>query len=270
MKNEEIIKFLQWALPQIHMRWSGFRRVYRQVGKRISRRISVLKIENLKSYEKYLHEHPMEWEILDSLCRISISRFYRDRAVFDSFKSHIFPYLCSSQTNEIRVCSLGCCSGEEPYTVQMIWNHFIQSTVKLTLIAIDNDAHMLHRAQRGLYQPSSVRELPPELYRFFCRRGELFQLKDEIRKNVKFIKMDLRKKLPDGKFNLILCRNLVFTYYDDTMQKNILERLSKKISLEGLLIIGIHEKLPFSLGYFEVFDGLRGVFKRADHYFIRR
>lgn len=263
MESSDCVQFLQWALPQMHMRWAGFRRVRRQVCKRILLRISDLRFENIIEYQNYVRTQSSEWAILDSFCRISISRFYRDKAVFDAFATHIFPYLCSLQSNEIRVCSLGCCSGEEPYTLQMIWKNLNQFEQNLVLFAVDNDAHLLHRAKTGQYQKSSMRDLPEHLYRFFESRAGVFQVNEEICKSVKFLRMDLRKKLPSGLFDLILCRNLVFTYYDEVMQRDILRRLYQKLSPAGLLIIGIHEQLPSDCGYFEHFNYLKGVFKRV-------
>ncbi len=83
MKDPECIRFLQWALPQLHMRWPGFRKVRAQVCKRIGRRMTGLGLSEFSSYRSYLEETPEEWSTLDTLCRITISRFYRDRDVFE-------------------------------------------------------------------------------------------------------------------------------------------------------------------------------------------
>ena len=82
MRNEECVRFLQWALPQLNMRWSGFRKVRKQVCKRVDRRRVELGMDSVERYQAYLQQNPEEWDQLDSLCRITISRFHRDKGVF--------------------------------------------------------------------------------------------------------------------------------------------------------------------------------------------
>ena len=75
MTDHECVAFLQWALPQIQMRWPGFRNVRRQVHKRIDRRIQSLGLKDIDGDRAHLQTHPAEWSALDALCRISISRW---------------------------------------------------------------------------------------------------------------------------------------------------------------------------------------------------
>ena len=91
MKNTECIAFLQWALPRLALRWRGFRRVRGQVCKRIDHRIRALGLSGPAAYMAYLNDQSSEWAMLDTLCRISISRFYRDRPVFDYLGGTVLP-----------------------------------------------------------------------------------------------------------------------------------------------------------------------------------
>ena len=87
MNDRECIGFLQWALPKMRMRWSGFRKVRGQVCKRVSRRMAVLALPDATAYRAYLEVTPDEWITLATLCRVTISRFYRDRGVFDHLRN---------------------------------------------------------------------------------------------------------------------------------------------------------------------------------------
>ena len=100
MKDESCICFLQWALPYLHMHWPGFKKVRGQVCKRLSRRLDELELADLKRYRMYLEDNPLEWHILDSLCRITISRFYRDKGVYDSLRSHVLPELIKNAVRQ--------------------------------------------------------------------------------------------------------------------------------------------------------------------------
>ncbi len=93
MTDRECVEFLQWALPMMRMHWPGFRKVRGQVCKRISRRIGTLGLPNVAGYQTYLGVNPDEWRTLASLCRITISRFYRDRGVFDYIGNVVLPRL---------------------------------------------------------------------------------------------------------------------------------------------------------------------------------
>jgi chemotaxis protein methyltransferase CheR len=79
MTDAECVAFLQWALPQLRLRWHGFRRVRRQVCRRVSRRIAELGLKEADAYRAYLEGNLHEWNVLAGLCRITISRFWRDR-----------------------------------------------------------------------------------------------------------------------------------------------------------------------------------------------
>lgn len=91
MADEARVAFLKWCLPQLGLRWPGYRKVRRLVGKRISRRLIELGLADLSAYRTFLTGHPEEWAHLDAVCRIPISRFYRDRAVFDAISRELLP-----------------------------------------------------------------------------------------------------------------------------------------------------------------------------------
>ena len=115
MKDTECSEFLQWCLPHLRLRWPGFRKVRKQVCKRLSRRIGRLGLTGLVAYREYLDGHNEEWQVLDSLSRVTISRFYRDRRVFDVLRSEILPSLArralTEGEKEVRCWSAGSCSG---------------------------------------------------------------------------------------------------------------------------------------------------------------
>jgi chemotaxis protein methyltransferase CheR len=68
MREDECAAFLQWALPQLRLRWAGFRKVRHQVCKRLRRRILELRLETLEQYRSQLEINPHEWAVLDGLC----------------------------------------------------------------------------------------------------------------------------------------------------------------------------------------------------------
>ncbi|HUE72271.1 MAG TPA: hypothetical protein VMP01_15410 [Pirellulaceae bacterium] len=114
MKDSLCVEFLQWALPQLRMRWPGFRKVRKQVCKRVDRRLRELGLADEKAYHEYLAAQPAEWSVLDTFCCISISRLYRDRGVFDYLRDQVLPRLAAAALaggqQALRCWSAGCAS----------------------------------------------------------------------------------------------------------------------------------------------------------------
>lgn len=256
LTDRQCVEFLQWALPQLGLRWPGFRKVRGQVRKRIIRRMRELEFTHIAEYHRYLADHPAEWTVLDACLRISISRFYRDRDVFEHLRDSVLPDLArtASQQGErrLKVWSAGCASGEEPYTIALIWSIHVQPgfpELELHVLATDADETMLQRAERARYPASSLKDVPADWKQnaFVCRDDE-YQLVPQFRSLVQFRLSDIRQAIPAGSFSLILCRNLVFTYFDEPQQRQVLARTSERLIPGGCLVIGKHESLPATTG----------------------
>ncbi|MDH3793205.1 MAG: hypothetical protein OES41_15820, partial [Rhodospirillales bacterium] len=77
-----------------------------------------------------------------------------------------------------------------------------------------------------------------------------------LKHGVVFRLQDIREKQPDGPFDLILCRNLVFTYFQEPLQRAVLERIDCRLRGGGVLVIGSHERLPDGAPGYARLDGL--------------
>jgi chemotaxis methyl-accepting protein methylase len=98
------------------------------------------------------------------------------------------------------------------------------------VIATDADETMIERANAACYTASSLKDLPEEsVGRAFTRSGPLFCLTPEFRKGVELVQQDIRREMPNGTFDLILCRNLVFSYFDEGLQRRISGQLRERL-----------------------------------------
>jgi chemotaxis protein methyltransferase CheR len=252
MKDTECVALLQWALPRMKMRWPGFRKVRRQVCKRISKRLQELSLSDASAYRDYLERCGEEWKVLDSLCTIPISRFYRDRGVFDCLRDTILPALAEAAVargdSQCRAWSCGCASGEEVYTLAVVWQLCVApryARLPLEITATDVDATLLARCVRGCYGLGSLKDFPREwLDVAFRKTGLLFCVREEFRRGIVFLRQDVREEFPPGRFDLILCRHVVFTYFDEPLQLKILERFVDRLLPGGVLATGKQEPLP--------------------------
>lgn len=251
MSDAECTAFLQWALPQLDLRWPGFRKVRGQVCKRLKRRMADLGLKGFAAYRARLEADPQEWRFLDQSCHITISRFFRDRSVFDALRSHVLPGIAlraKSEERDARCWSAGCASGEEPYTLKILWDLEVAGNcpgVALSIIATDIDATMLQRAREGCFPAGSLRELPASLVtQAFDRVGGRFCVRPRHREDITFSSQDLRLEAPPGSFDLILCRYVAFTYFAPPLQQHVLARIMERLLPHGYLVIGTHERLP--------------------------
>lgn len=249
--DAETVAFLQWSLPRLRLRWSAFRNFRGTVRKRLARRMAELGIQNLADYRARLEVVPEEWSALDAMCRIPISRFHRDRAVFDLLAREILPERAEAAAREartsIRIWSAGCASGEEPYTVAILWHLEIapnHSGLELELLATDVDETMIARAERRSYGEGSLRELPARHRSAAFVRDGAFRVREELTRGVTFRCEDMRVVMPDGRFDVILCRNAAFTYFDAPTQRAVAAQLVARLRSGGVLVVGGHETLP--------------------------
>ncbi len=271
MRDSDCIHFLQWALPRLRKRWPGFRKVRRQVCRRVAQRLRELGLPDTEAYRRFLEAHDQEWDILDGLCRITISRFYRDRGVFGRLAGEVLPALAREAAIQgcpaVRCWSAGCASGEEAYTLALLWHcvvYYAFPRLGMEITASDIDDRLLARARRACYPVSSLKDLPAAWRRQAFREldGE-FCLLEKFRGIVRFERQDIRAAQPPaGRYHMILCRNLVFTYFDAGLQEAVLQRFSDGLVPGGVLVIGIHEKLPAGSAALSVWPPECGIYRK--------
>jgi chemotaxis protein methyltransferase CheR len=252
VNDADCVDFLQWALPQMDLRWAGFRRVRRQVCKRLHRRLGALRLADTAAYRIRLEQDPDEWKVLDGLCRISVSRFFRDREVWHRLDTELLPMLLQQATARgaarLRIWSVGCASGEEAYSMALMLSlGDLRPRPMPEIMATDTDQGLLQRARIGCYAPSSLRELPKTFHAAFESSAGRQCLKPEIKRLVRLMHQDLRHSQPRGHFDLIFCRNLAFTYFSPTLQLSTARQLIDCLVPGGLLLLGAHESLPPSV-----------------------
>jgi chemotaxis protein methyltransferase CheR len=87
--------------------------------------------------------------------------------------------------------------------------------------------------------------------RYFERRDDLLCVKPAYRRGVSFLCQDIRRDMPEGPFDLVLCRNLVLTYFEPPLQIQVMRNLAARLRCGGYLVIGAHEALPAGMADFQ-------------------
>lgn len=268
MKDRDCINLLQWALPRLHMDWHGFRKVRGQVCKRIQRRMHSLSIPDADLYRAHLEQHADEWPRLRHLCRITISRFWRGKGAYLSLESDVMPTLARQAIqrgeDSLHIWSAGCASGEEPYSVALLWELTLRDRfppLALHVLATDIDDAVLARAQAACYGRGSLKDLPAAWRAIAFRRiDDTFCLHHRFKHDVTFRHHDVCDAPPGAGFDLILCRNLVFTYFDDSQQRAFVEHALNALAPGGALMLGSHEQPPADERRLKVWPALPSFF----------
>ena len=273
MRDDDLVEFLQWALPRLERKWSGYRKVRGQVGGRIRDRLVELGLGDLDAYRDYLREHQEEWEVLDRFCRITISKFYRGRATWDLLREDVLPELVRrarrAGRERLRAWSIGCASGEEPYTLRLCWELDVGercAETGLDIVATDADEHMLERAKAACYPSGCLKELPEEWRQIAFEEAGAEQdpwcLREEFRKGVAFAHQDVRREQPKGAFDLVFCRYVVLIYFEEQVQREVLGNVAARMREGAALVIGPKEDLPQGCGL-EPWNASRKVYRRV-------
>ena len=243
------------------------------VCKRVARRCAALGLSGPEAYRSRLEADPAEWARLEAMCRIPISRFYRDRGVFDRLGRDVLPVMAAQAVEEgrgaVSCWSAGCASGEEPYSLAIIWRLAVEPRfpdVALEVLASDAEAHMLARAEAACYDAGSLRDLPAGWRdRATVFDGRRYCLRPAFREGVRFRLQDIRRARPAGPFDLVLCRNLVFTYFDLDLQIALLRRIAARLRPGGYLVVGAHERLPDDAAGLVPLDGSVPIYRKIAH-----
>ena len=138
--------------------------------------------------------------------------------------------------------------------------------VELRILATDINLHLLQRAGRAVYPVGATREVPRELASAALEPagvgGTDVRIVHQAREGVHVAQHDVRDGAPGGPFHVILCRNLVFTYFDEVLQRTVGARLVDRLQPGGALVVGGHEKLPDDLGAVAPWPGVACVHRR--------
>ncbi len=223
---------------------------YRQntIQRRITRRMTLCKMDSLADYIRYLQAHSEELDALYHDLLIKVTGFFRDPGTFEVLKSEVFPAIMRDRTAKmpVRIWVPGCATGEECYSIaicllEILGDRAIDTPIRLFATDIDDIA--LARARTGRYLENIALDIAPErLRRFFTKVDQSYQISPTIRDLCTFARHDLNQDPPFSNLDLISCRN-VLIYLEPAMQKRIIPLFHYALNPQGYLALGISESI---------------------------
>ena len=159
-------EFLKEAAPLFGLQRRPFQR--RGVKRKVERRIAEVGFSHFEEYLLKVQKDPEEQDHLSKILTVTISRFFRDKKVFDLLENSIFPTILKNkkEKDEFKIWSIGCASGEEPYSFLLLWKEKFEKNfpqIHLSILATDINEKLLERAKEGRYKKSSLKEVPKEV-----------------------------------------------------------------------------------------------------------
>jgi chemotaxis methyl-accepting protein methylase len=245
--NQAFDQFLKQVCPGRGLHWRKYRRASKR---KVMQRVRQLGLNGLEEYSQYLDQHPKEAKALPNVLRVTLSRFFRERYVWQGLANKVIPGLLQSgkAAQTLQALSIGCCNGEEPYSLALLWKSQLQPwypQAEIRITALDVDPACLERARAGLYSRKTLREVPEHILdTWFNREGSGFlRLHPEIRNMVSFYCSDILQEHLPGNQDLILCRYLVFTYFQGRKRQRFARRIISALNPGGCLVLGKKEEL---------------------------
>ena len=184
--------------------------------------------------------------------------FFREKYQFDTLVKHILPELhIKRPANEIiNILCAPVSSGEELYSIAIMLMEEGELIKKrdFMLLGIDVDSDAIAKARAGIYSARSVHKLPPELIeKYFVKTGNLYKVKDFLKKAVNFKIVNIMdkyqmKKL--GMFDVIFSRNMLI-YFDEKSKREVLATFYNILKNDGYLFLGHAERVPSDIVLFK-------------------
>jgi len=235
------------------------------ISRRVSRRMVLLKLENLKGYIKFLRENKDEVEKLYEDLLLKVTSFFRDPKVFDTLKKQVLPAILKNKTKgqEVRIWVPGCSSGEEAYSIAICLLEVLgnkTSAVPVQIFATDVSKSSINKARKGIYGKNIKNSITPErLKRFFTKTGNSYKVSKQLREMCIFSKQDVFSDPPFSNLDLISCRNLII-YLQPVLQKKVFHNFHYGLKPGGFLLLGNSESVGCYSSLFKALDRKQRIF----------
>jgi two-component system CheB/CheR fusion protein len=240
--------------------------------RRIERRMQVTAQPNLTAYDAYLKDHPEENKALLGDMLIGVTNFFRDREAFETLEREVMPGIIAGQGShtgraELRAWSAGCSTGEEAYSLAMIFMDLVRAeniNVKMQVFATDIDERAIAKARSGVYPSAIMTDIPPSRLRLhLVKESGTYRVRKEVRDNVLFAKHNILSDPPFSDLDLVVCRNLLI-YLDREVQKEILRTFHFSLRPGGYLFLGASESADLCDDFFVPVDKKNRIYQAKD------
>lgn len=246
--------------------FTGYKRS--SLARRIRKRMADIGIVEYGDYQDLLETDAQEFRALFNTILINVTSFFRDTDCWNYLQHEVLPELLAAKGSdeEIRVWSAGCSSGQEPYSLAILFAEVLgveECVQRVKIYGTDVDEEALREARAGLYPAKALAPLSPELRdRYFepTSAGQ-YAFRSDLRRRVIFGRHDITRDAPISRLDLLACRNTLM-YFNVEAQTQIIDRFHFALREEGHLFLGKAEMLLSDGERFEVSSMRQRIFRR--------
>ena len=239
--------------------------------RRIERRMTVHQIDAIDFYLKYLQQNPAEVTALFNDLLIGVTSFFRDPNAFLALEKLIIPELFTVKSEEktIRIWSTACSTGEEAYSIAILFQEYLdllKQNFKIQIFATDIDREAIAIARAGFYPTNIAQDISPErLARFFILDTDSngYRVNKTLRDMLIFSEHNVVRDPPFTKIDLISCRNLLI-YMGTVLQNKLIPLLYYALNPGGILFLGSAETIGEHNDLFMTLDQKYKLYKSID------
>ncbi|MFW5761343.1 MAG: CheR family methyltransferase [Cyclobacteriaceae bacterium] len=218
------------------------------IHRRLEKTMSDRGFTNIQYYLEHIRKNPEEIDQLFFNLLIGVTKFFRDQEAFRKLKVLLNELVDNNDgTKVVRVWIAGCASGEEAYSIAIIFDQLLRQkkfSFQVQIFATDINEKALVLARKGIYSSESLSGMDGNLITtYFSKKADdTYQLAKHIRKMVLFSKHDVTSNPPFLHVDLISCRNLLI-YFDNLLQQQIIPVFHYSLKNDGYLFLGKSETI---------------------------
>ncbi|MEM1159698.1 MAG: chemotaxis protein CheB [Pseudomonadota bacterium] len=259
-------EILHLVLIRSRVDFSGYKQT--TILRRIERRMRALNIDDHEAYAAYCRDHDEEVDTLFRDFLISVTSFFRDIVEYDALKVLIAEQVHSIGARPIRVWIAGCATGEEVYSVAILFAEALGGiraarASGLQIFATDIDDVALKFARRGQYSIATLKDVPADyISTYFEIEGDFANVHHDLKSMVLFSPHNVVQDPPFMNIDLVCCRNLLI-YFGPGLQDQAFSNFHYALRDTGAVFIGTADNAAFSTDLFrEIEPGKKILQKR--------
>jgi len=216
----------------------------------LSARMRELGVMDYATYYRQVTDGPrgaVEWSTLLDRLTVQETRFFRHRPSFEVLESYLRERLQQGVTQPWELWSVGCASGEEPYSLAISAAEVLRESEHpdhFGVTGTDISLNALSKARDGQYGARRLEQLDADLcQRYFLAQDDgRFKVVPNLAARVCCARLNVLElaKAPMSGMDVIFCQNLLI-YFRRWRRREILNRLAERLAPGGLLVVGVGE-----------------------------
>lgn len=221
------------------------------IAKAVERRRRALALADEAAYRDILDRSKAEMDELIELVVVPETWFFRNKESFAFLTRQVrSEWLPRPEPAVLRVLSIPCASGEEPFSIGMALLDSGLPPERFRIDAVDISPAALNKARRGIYGRESFRGKHLSFRdRYFFPVSDGYQVIPELRELVRFLRGNLMEEsvlIDEAPYDVIFCRNLLI-YLSEGARSRVTGVIGRLLAKKGLLFLG-HVERPLVCG----------------------